>query len=77
MDNSIEHIFSKSDGRSYTLVPLREVAVILGMTVQGLGIWRNIGYGPASILIGRKRYYRSCDLDDFLNELFAEAQVAA
>ncbi|MFJ2619666.1 hypothetical protein [Glutamicibacter sp. NPDC087344] len=77
MNNSSEHILSTGDGRPYTLVPLRDTAVILGMTVQGLGIWRHTGYGPASVLIGRKRFYRSCDLDNFLNELFEEAQVAA
>lgn len=75
--STLQHTFTTDAGRPYSLVPLRQAAAILGMTVQGLGIWRNSGYGPASILIGRKRFYRSCDLDDFLNELFEEGQVAA
>ena len=70
------HTFITETGREYTLVPVQETAAILGMIVQGLGIWRNTNYGPASILIGRKRYYRSCDLDDFLNRFFDDAQAA-
>lgn len=69
--------FVTEDGRDYRLVPIREAAVLLVMTVQSLGEWRHQGYGPPSILIGRKRFYRSTDINDFLNGMFAEMQVAA
>ena len=69
--------FVTEDGRDYRLVPIREAAVLLTMTVQSLGEWRHQGYGPPSILIGRKRFYRSTDINDFLNNMFAENQVAA
>lgn len=69
--------FTTEDGRDYRLIPIREAAVLLTMTVQSLGEWRHQGYGPPSILIGRKRFYRSTDLNDFLNAAFTEIQVAA
>lgn len=69
--------FETEDGRHYRLIPIREAAVLLTMTVQSLGEWRHQGYGPPSILIGRKRFYRSTDINDFLNTMFAENQVAA
>ncbi len=74
---NLEHTFITDAGSPYRLVPLHETAAILGMTVQGLGTWRYTSYGPPSILIGCRRYYRNCDLDDYLNELFGQAQVAA
>lgn len=69
--------FETEDGRHYRLIPIREAAVMLTMTVQSLGEWRHQGYGPSSILIGRKRFYRSTDINDFLNSAFAEIRVAA
>ncbi|WP_404291844.1 hypothetical protein [Glutamicibacter arilaitensis] len=48
--------FLAEDGRDYRLVPIREAAVLLTMTVQRLGEWRHQGYGPPGILIGRKRF---------------------
>lgn len=45
-----------------------ELARRLGLSVWALRAWRRRNYGPPAIKIGRSVYYRTNDVDAFLED---------
>lgn len=43
-----------------------EFAKAIGLSIWGIRAWRKRAYGPLSVRIGRRVFYRSTDVAEFL-----------
>jgi hypothetical protein len=54
-----------------------EFANQLNLTLATVRRWRRVGYGPRSVRLGRRDFYRENAVQQFLSEKLAEAEAAA
>lgn len=59
------------------LLTIREVAERLRATPATLRYWRHMGTGPRAARLGRNLVYRQSDVEAWLEERFANEQLAA
>jgi predicted DNA-binding transcriptional regulator AlpA len=57
------------------LLTIDEVAAILRTPKATLRYWRHLGIGPHSFKIGRRVFYRACDVHAWLDEQAAREHV--
>lgn len=48
------------------LITTAETAKLLGVRVETLSNWRNLGRGPKYLRIARKIYYRAAEIREFI-----------
>jgi predicted DNA-binding transcriptional regulator AlpA len=49
---------------------LAEVAQVIGVPIATVRHWRYTGYGPKSARIGKRVFYRTADVHDWLDSQF-------
>jgi hypothetical protein len=54
-----------------------DAAAYLGLTVQTLSNWSNLGRGPRAVVIGSRAFYYQKDLDRFIADEVARSTGAA
>jgi DNA-binding transcriptional MerR regulator len=57
--------------KSLRLYSTEELSELFDIPEETLKRWRKTGYGPKSLLIGKHRRYRECDVREWLDDLAA------
>jgi excisionase family DNA binding protein len=64
------------DTRLPELLSLRDLAAYLGVPPSSVYFWRSQGKGPRGFLVGKQLRFRVADVDAWLQEQAARADVA-